>query len=292
MRPVYLLVLFLGGALLLAVLVEPEPLPPHPYLAGKEFQVIAHRGGRRLGPENTLVLFRRAVELGVDVLEMDVRQSADGVLVVLHDAAVDRTTEGSGRVDSLTLAQLRALDAGHDWSADGQLYPWRGQEIRIPTLAEVLHAFPQQRFVVELKADEAQVARALCAALHDLGAEERVLVASFHEGALVAFRSACPEVATSASSVEVTWYWLLHLARLGALSTPSFDALQVPRRFGPVGLVDERFVERARSRGLPVHVWTINEEEDMERLLDLGVDGIMTDSPDRLLAILRRRGLR
>lgn len=291
-RACLLLALLLSGALLVALLVEPQALPPHPYFAGKGFLVIAHRGGRQLGPESTLPLFRRAVELGVDVLEMDVRQSADSALIVLHDAAVDHTTEGSGRADSLTLAQLKALDAGYDWTADGQTHPYRGHGIRIPTLVEVLQAFPQQRFVVEIKEEDARVARALCAALRDCGAENRVLAASFHGGALAAFRLACPEVATSAASAEVTWYWLLHLVRLSLLYRPSFCALQVPERFGPVQLVDGRFVERAHARGLPVQVWTVDEEKDMERLLDLGVEGIMTDRPDRLLALLRRRGLR
>ncbi len=292
LKPVYLLACLLVGAFLLVALAEPDPLLPHPYFAGKGFLVIAHRGGRQMGPENTLPLFRRAVELGVDALEMDVRQSADDTLVVLHDATVDRTTEGTGRVDSLTLEQLKSLDAGHAWTADGQTHPWRGQGIRIPTLAEVFRAFPEQRFIIEIKADDAQVVRALCATVRDFGMQDRVLAASFHEGALDAFRALCPEVATSAASAEVTWYWLGYLTRLGALYTPAFCALQVPRRFGPVELAAPRFVERAKARGLLVHVWTVDEEKDMERLLDLGVDGIMTDRPDRLLALLRRRGQR
>jgi glycerophosphoryl diester phosphodiesterase len=254
-----------------------------------EFLVIAHRGGRGLGPEGTLLLFRRAVDLGADVLEFDVRRSADGALVAFHDERVDRTTEGSGRAGELTLAQLQALDAGYDWSTDGQAYPFRGQGYTIPTLEEVFRAFPEQHFTIEIKPDEERVARALCAAIRDCGMAQRVMVASFHGGILDAFRAACPEVATSAGSGEVAWYWLLQKVGLDGFYTPRFAALQVPERFGWIGLANRDFVQRARAHGLPVHFWTIDEEEEMERLLDLGAGGIITNRPDHLLDLLRGR---
>lgn len=280
-------------ALLLAALKEPTPLPAHPYFAGQpEFLAIAHRGGRGLGPEGTLPLFRQAVDLGVNVLEFDLRQSADGVLVVLHDEKVDRTTDGRGRAGEMTLAQLKALNAGYDWSADGQTHPFRGQGYTIPTLAEVFRAFPEQHYVIEIKPDEERVALALGAAIRDGGMADRVLVASFHGGALAALRTACPEVATSAGSGEVSWYTLLQKLGLDGFYTPAFAALQLPERFGWIGLANRNFVQGAGGHGLPVHFWTIDEEEDMERLLDLGAGGIMTNRPDRLLALLRRRGLR
>jgi glycerophosphoryl diester phosphodiesterase len=289
-----LLVLLLSGILLFIALAEPKALPAHPYFSGlPPFLVIAHRGGRGLGPEGTLSLFRQAVGLGADVLELDVRQSADGTLVVLHDERVDRTTEGSGRAGDLTLAQLKALDAGYDWSDDGgQTHPFRGQGYAIPTIEEVFRAFPEQRFVVELKEDEEGAAQALGAVLRDSGMAQRVMVASLHGSALDAFRAACPEVATSAGAGEVAWYWLLQWARLDGFYTPAFAALQVPQRFGWVGLAQRGFVQRAAAHGLLVHFWTIDEEEEMERLLDLGAGGITTNRPDRLLALLRRRGLR
>ncbi len=295
MRPKgwHLAVLLPVAALLLAALKEPAPLPAHPYFAGQpEFLVIAHRGGRGLGPEGTLPLFHQAVGLGVDVLEFDVRQSADGVLVVLHDATVDRTTEGTGRAEEMTLAQLKALDAGYDWTADGQTYPFRGQGIVIPTLEEVFRAFPEQHCVIEIKPDEERVAQALGAAIRDCGMAQRVMVASFHSGALGAFRAAYPEVATSAGSGEVAWCWFLQWVGLDGFYTPTFAALQVPQRFGWIGLANRGFVQGAGDHGLPVHFWTIDDEEDMERLLDLGAGGIMTNRPDRLLARCRRRGLR
>jgi len=283
--------LLLGG-LLLAFLAQPEPRPSHPYFGAGEFLVIAHRGGPELGPEGTLPAFRRAVDLGVDVLDMDVRPSADGALVVFHDSRVDRTTDGQGRVDSLTLARLRELDAGYRWRAPDGTYPYQGRGLRIPTLEEVFAAFPGQRLLVEIKSEQASVARDLCGSVRAHGKQAEVVVASFHGGSMQAFRNACPEVATSASPGEFIGYWLLHLARLDGLYSPDFQVFQMPARLRGLTLVDRRFVERARARNLPVHVWTVNRKEEMEHLLDLGVDGIITDRPGLLLDLLRQRNRR
>ena len=276
----------------MAALASPEQKPLHPYFGEREFLVIAHRGGRGLGPEGTLPVFRRAVEMGVDVLEMDVRVSADGALVVFHDRRVDRTTDGTGRVDSLTLEQLKGLDAGFRWREETGGYVYRGQGLRILTLEEIFRAFPRRRMLLEIKSEVAGVARDLCASVRAHDMLDRVVVASFHGEVLQVFRDACPEVATSASGGEVARYWLLHQLRLDNLYSPDFQAFQVPERLGWIGLVDRRFVERARARNLPVEVWTVNRREQMERLLDLGVDGIMTDHPDLLLELLRKRSMR
>lgn len=294
MRPRwYLGPVLLAAAWLLAALRSPVPLPANAYFSGQpDFLVIAHRGGRGLGPESTLPLFRQMVDLRVDVLEFDVRQSADGALILLHDELVDRTTDGGGRADQLTLAQLKALDAGYRWTPDGQTFPCRGQGYTIPTLEEVFRALPQQHYVIEIKADEAPVARSLGAAIRANGMTQRVMVASFHGEALEAFRAACPEVATSAAPGEAAGYVLLQKLGLGGWCSPAFAALQLPERAGPVALASGAFVQGARAQGLPIHFWTIDEEEEMARLLDLGAGGIMTNRPDRLLALLRRRGWR
>lgn len=282
-----------------AALAPPAARPEHPFFAragggaGGRVLAIAHRGGGGLGPEATLDLFRRVAALGVDVLEMDVRPTADGALVVFHDRRVDRATDGRGPVDSLSLAQLRDLDAGFQWSADGgATHPWRGRGLRIPTLDEVLEAFPERRLLLELKAPDTGAARQVCGALRARGCEGDAIVASFHGGALDAFRQACPSTATSASWGEACAFWLLQRLRLDALYRPPFAALQVPERFGPFAVVDRGFVERARRHGIPVQVWTIDREEEMARFIDLGVNGIVTDRPDLLLALLRARGLR
>ncbi len=279
-------------AVLLAALRPSGSLPPHPYFAGSDFLVIAHRGGRALGPEHTLKTFRRAVDVGVDVLEMDVRLSADGALVLHHSRSIDRTTDGSGRVDSLTLAQLQALDAGYRWQDESRTYPFRGQGYRLATLAEVFEAFPDQRMLIEIKPSDPGVAVALCGSVRDAGMQDKVTVASFHTDIQSAFRAACPDVLTSPAVGDMIAYELCHLLRLDGLYAPDFELFQVPERVGSLTLVDERFITVARQRNLPVQVWTVNEEEDMERLIDLGVDGIVTDHPLRLLNILRRRGRR
>lgn len=288
----YSSLLFLLAVFLLAAFARPESRPTHPYFGAGGFLVVAHRGGMGLGPEGTLPAFRRAVEMGVDVLEMDVRPSADDRLVVFHDARVDRTTDGTGRVDSLTLDQLKKLDAGYRWRTDAGTYSYRGQGLRILTLEEVFRAFPQQRMLVEIKSRKTQIARDLCASVRAHGMLEKVVVASFSGETLQAFRDACPQVATSASAEEVTWYWLLHQVRLDGLYAANFQVFQLPERQRWFTLVDRRFVNRAHARNLPVQVWTVNRREQMERLLDLGVDGIMTDYPELLLELLRKRSLR
>ena len=275
-------------------LVPPSPRPVHPYFAGLEgLQVIAHRGGADVAPEGTLPLFRQADSLGADILELDLRRSADGVLVVFHDRRVHRVTEDTGRVDQLTLARLQALDAGYRWSPDGgRTHPYRGKGLRIPTLEEFLAAFPGRRLLVELKSGHEDSAQRLCDDLRSHGMESLAIVASFRHRTLRAFREACPEVATSASTREVAIDWGLRTLRLDGLVEPDFDAYHVPESAGPIDLVNPRFVERARRRGLPVQVWTVNRDEQMERLIETGVDGIVTDRPERLIQMLRRRGLR
>lgn len=289
-RKLGIALLVVASAWLVAALLPPPNRPLRPYFAGTEDRVlvVAHRGGAEVAPESTLPLYRHVADLGVDVLELDVHRTADSVLVVIHDRRVDRVTEGTGRIDDLDLAQLQALDAGYDWSSDGGTsYPYRGQGLRIPTLVELLSAFPEHRLLIELKRGTEGSEAGLCGHLRDHGRTARTIVASFRVEALRAFRAACPEVATSAASREVTVYLLLHRLRLDTLYEPDFDALHVPMEAGPLTIVDEAFVRRAHARGLPVEVWTINREEEMRRLIDLGVRGIMTDRPDLLLEILR-----
>lgn len=289
--PTYLGLLVVG-LYLVAAAARPDPEPLHPYFTDGGFRIIAHRGGPGLGPESTLPVYQRSVDLGVDVLEMDVRPTADGHLVIHHDDRVDRATDGTGRVDSLTLEQLQSLDAGYRWQAADGSFPWRGKGLRILTIDELFRAFPGVRLLVEIKSDVPAVAESLCGEVRDYGVQDLVVVASFATESLEAFRRACPEVATSASAGEVTRYWLLHVLRLGGLADPDFDVFQVPEDAGWFTLVDDRFVAEAGRRNLPVEVWTVNEREQMERLIDVGVDGIMTDRPDLLLQVLDERDMR
>jgi glycerophosphoryl diester phosphodiesterase len=262
-------------------------LPPaiHPFFGSDDrLWVIAHRGGRGLWPESTRYAFEHAAALGVDVIEFDLRLSKDAVPVILHDPTVDRTTDGSGPVTDLTIGQLKQLDAGYRWTPDGgRSHPMRGKGLEIPTLQEVFSRLPHMRMNIELKSDEPLLPEALCAAVRDHRMSERVLVAAFRRRPLERFRRACPEVATSAASVEVQVFWGLQYLGLGAVYAPSARALQVPEWYGNIRVVTPGFLRAAHRQNLKVHVWTVNAPEAMRRLAAMGVDGLITDYPDRLL---------
>lgn len=284
----FVALLLLAVVLFATFALTSQALPPHSYFADEGFLVIAHRGGKGLAPENTIAAFTHALELGVDVLEMDLRQSSDGALIILHDRKVDRTTNGHGRADSLSLAQLRALDAGYNFSPDGVSYPQRSQGVTIPTLDEVFTAFPAMRFLIEIKDNSDTLALTFCQTIKHFQLENQVIVASFRDGPLAAFRRACPTVATSASSSAALTFTLLHWLRLDAAYHPTHQAFQLPQRLGKLDLVDQRYVKRAHAHNTQLHVWTINDPEAMQQFIDIGVDGLITDYPDRLLQILQR----
>jgi glycerophosphoryl diester phosphodiesterase len=266
-----------------------KPAPNHAYFNPDKFLVIAHRGGRSLGPEGTLYTFRKAVELGVDVLEMDVRSTADGHLIILHDDRVDRTTNATGLVENFTLAELKKLDAAYHWSPDnGRTLPLRNKGIKIPTLSEVFDTFSQTKMILEIKDYRSSTAHSLCRLIRDHQMTEKVMVASFNADSLKEFRSLCPQVATSAGASEAMLFYGLQKVYLEAAYSPEAQALQVPEAFRDLRIVTARFVEAAHTRNLRVHVWTVNEVKAMKRLLDLGVDGIMTDHPQRLLELLKK----
>jgi glycerophosphoryl diester phosphodiesterase len=283
----YVLGVPLSLMLLLGVLrLIADPVPDHPYFNPDKFLVIAHRGGRDLGPENTLYTFQRAVDLGVDVLEMDVHRTQDGKFVVLHDTTVDRTTDGTGPADRYTLAELKKLDAAYHWSPDnGKSFPLRGKGLSIPALWEVFDAFPKTRINIEIKDSDQTGLSALCRLIHDHGMSQKVMVASFEAGALKKFRTTCPGVATSAGTSEALFFYVLQKMHLESVYTPSAQALQVPQAYGDLQVVTKRFVEAAHARNLKVHVWTVNGADAIEDLLQLGVDGIMSDNPQRLLEV-------
>lgn len=268
-----------------------ERAADHPYFKreGRRPLVIAHRGGAGLWPENTLYAFGRAASLGVDVIEFDVRSTADGALVVFHDATVERTTGGKGPVGAMKLEELKRLDAAYRWSPDGgKSFPLRGSGVGVPTLEEVFAALPEMRFVIEPKRGMTSAAGALCRVVRGRAMEEKVLVASFTQSVLEEFRRECPGVATSAGPGEVSKFLALSKAGLGASYSPSMQAVQVPEYAGGVRVITRGLVEAAHERNLEVHAWTVNDASAMSGLIELGVDGIMTDYPDRLMALRER----
>ena len=252
---------------------------------------LAHRGASALAPENTLEAFRTAVEAGAGGLELDVHLTSDGQVVVIHDETVDRTTGGTGAVSDMTLEELRALDAGHNFSPEcGSDHPYRGLGLRISTLDEVLRAFPVVVVNIDMKADRPGVEAAVLGVLREADAGGRALVVSSRRAAVGRFRRISGgSVSTGASRWETGVFYVLSRLRLERLLRPAYDALQVPIRHRGVQLVSRRFLEAAHASGVRVDVWTINEADEMHRLLDLGVDVIMTDRPGLLAEVLEQR---
>jgi glycerophosphoryl diester phosphodiesterase len=282
----------LAGALYGSLASSPgERAADHPFFKGDgpRTLVIAHRGGAGLWPENTLHAFARAAESGADMIELDVRSTADGALVVFHDATVERTTGGAGAVGEMSLGELKRLDAAYRWTPDGgKTFPLRGGGVVVPTLEEVFEALPEMRFVIEPKRGTPSAAQSLCRVVRGRGMGEKVLVASFNQTVLDEFRRECTGVATSAGPGEVSKFLALSKAGLGASYTPAMQALQIPEYAGGVRVITGSLVEAAHERNLKVHAWTVNDEASMRGLIALGVDGIMTDYPDRLLSLLGR----
>jgi glycerophosphoryl diester phosphodiesterase len=253
--------------------------------------VMAHRGGAGLWPENTMHSFERAVDLGVDVLETEIQGTADNILVLMHDSTVDRTTNGSGPISSFTLEELKTLDAGYNWSTDGgQTFPFRGSGITVPTLEELCTALPTVRINIDIKQEKPSLVASLCKTIRTFDMVDKVMVASFSSKVLKAFRRGCPEVTTSAGTGEVALFFLMNLVFLGGFYRSGFQAFQIPEHSSGLRVLTKRFVKTAHDLNLAVHVWTINETMDMQRLLELGVDGIITDYPDRLISLLREPG--
>jgi glycerophosphoryl diester phosphodiesterase len=261
----------------------------HPFLKRSGPIAFAHRGGAGEAPENTLAAFEIAVALGYRYLETDAHVTRDGVLVAFHDDRLDRVTDRTGAIAELGIREVEAADAGYKFSPDGgSSLPFRGHGIRVPRLEEILLRWPDLRVNIDPKSD--LCVEPLLALLDRLGAWDRVCIGSFSDRRLRRIRTlGRGRVCTSMGPHSVV------LARLAATSGTlvrlGADCIQVPTRRGPFPIVTKRFVEAAHRARLPVHVWTINDEATMDDLLDLGVDGIMSDRLRLLRDVFNRRGL-
>ena len=262
------------------------------YLEGPRPRLFGHRGASGVIPENTLDAFAAAVRAGAERLELDVHATADGEIVVMHDDHVDRTTDGSGPVRSFSLAALRRLDAGHRFRTPDGTYPYRGRGLGVPTLGELLEAIPDVPLNIEVKQLEPPIEAAVLATLDRFDSRDRSLLAAEDGTIMTRIRAAAPDVLTSFSAPEVAEF--IYRLRDGELAgyRPPGVALQVPPSFGEVQIITEASVAAAHALGLEIHAWTINDEAEMERLLELGVDALMTDFPAHAFEVLRRRGLR
>lgn len=270
----------------------PAEAARHPFVTHERPFFFAHRGGSALAPENTMPAYENGMRYGADALELDVHYSRDGEIVVFHDETLDRTTSGSGPLAALTLDELRRLDAGYHFTPDGgATYPWRSKDVTIPTLREVFERFPQTRINIEMKVNDAEGERRLSRLLLDNGWEQWAMVGSFHTDALARFRALGEgHIATSASAGETRQFLLHVLLRQTRRLRPQYDALQVPEVYRGIRVVSPTSVRLAHELGLDVHVWTVDDRPTMERLLDWGVDGLMSDRPDTLAEVYRARG--
>jgi glycerophosphoryl diester phosphodiesterase len=251
----------------------------------------AHRGVSSRAPENTLEAFRLAVLSGAGGLELDVHMTSDGRVVVIHDDSVDRTTEGTGLVRRMTLHEVQSFDTGYRFTPDGgNTYPYRGRGVRVPELGEVLRDFPGHKVNIDIKEEQPGVEAALLETIKGAGAGDRVLVVSEMPAVVERVRELSgSSISTGASRQEIRDFYRLSRLRLEFLVRPPYDALQVPVEYGGREVVTPRFVKAAHNRGVRVDVWTIDESEEMRRLLDLGADVIMTNRPEVLEGVLGER---
>jgi glycerophosphoryl diester phosphodiesterase len=245
----------------------------------------AHRGGSALAPENTIVAFDRGVDLGADGLELDVRLSRDGVVVVHHDARLERTTDLTGEVAGKTVHELSRADAGFHFLERGEA-PFRGRGVSVPTLDDVLRRYPNNRVIIEAKVNTAEMAGALVDVIRRADAIDRVCVGSFGGRVLQHVRRLAPAMATSAAREEVRWALYRSRCRW-PVARVSYDGYQVPESAGSTRVVSPRFVADAHGAGLGVQVWTVDDDGDARRLLEWGVDGLITDRPDVVVPIVK-----
>lgn len=259
--------------------------------------VIAHQGGELLAPSNTMASFENAANMGVDVLETDIHITKDGHLVTIHDPSVDRTTNGKGNVADLTLAELQALDAGYHFKDLDGSYSFRGKGVYIPTVEEMFQRFDDMKIEIEIKDDNPperieEIAPKLWKLIEKYQMEEKIIIGSFDQKILQTFEKyAKGRVAITAGRQEVKSFVVFHKFFLRNLYVPKVDAFQIPVEDSGFDLTDQRLIDGAHRLGMEIHYWTIDDPKTMEKLIDAGADGILTNRPDLLLKLLEEKGL-
>lgn len=284
---IFVLILFYGILFFLPVNERADK----PYFQTDKPLILAHQGGELLAPSNTVVAFDKAVQMGVEILELDIHMTKDGHLVVIHDSTVDRTTNGSGRVDELTLNEIQSFDGGYSFKDLNGNYSYRDQDVYIPTLEELFQRYGHMRFNIEIKdtypkGADSQIELKLWELIQKYNLEDQVLVVSFQHDIVKRFDDlAQGRVAIAGGSDEVRKLVILHKLFLNRLYKPSVDAIQIPTKQSGINLVDKRLIKEAEKMNMQVHYWTINDEQTMRQLLELGAHGIITDRPDMLLKV-------
>ena len=251
-------------------------------------RVFGHRGSAGTHPENTLESFRAAVAAGVQYLEFDIHLTRDGEVVVAHDNHLARMCGLERTIPEMTYAELATADAGRMFTLDGATFPFRDKGIRMPRLGEVLEAFPKLRMIVEVKQIAPSVVAAMLHVIDRARMRRNVLVASEHQEPLDEVRNLAPEIPTNFSYLE-SGLFIQAMGTRDSNYRPPGDAVQIPHRHESWELVTKESVDFAHSVGVEMHVWTVNEESEMSELLDMGVDGLISDYPHRALDVVRGR---
>ena len=302
-------ILLILGYLALFFVVLPER-PDYPFFQGKSRPLaIAYRGGMSMAPENTLVAFQRALDVGADVIHMDLQLSKDGHLVAIHHDTVDQTTDGEGRVAELTLEELKKLDAAYRFQDIRGHYIYRSQGITIPTLEEVLEAFPQTRLwlevivpegdkenesggygpgvILEGETVERAMARILWDTIERYGREDFILVSSENDRFIEAFqRESHGKVPVAAGQQERMRFIFFHKLYLDRLYRPKVDVMVLPASYAMINLEDERLIKGGHRYNMPVIYWDITDENVLRNVLVKGADGVVTAKPDLVIRIL------
>jgi glycerophosphoryl diester phosphodiesterase len=258
------------------------------YFALPRPRVFGHRGAAGVAPENTVPSFALAAALGAPYLELDVHGTRDGTIVVTHDATLERTTNGEGPVREWTWAELERLDAGWRFTYDGAHFPYRGQGVRIPTLESILRQFPAACFNIEVKQTAPDIVAEVVTILERTGTTSRVLLAAEQDDIMARIRAVTGGRAATGFSVgDVVGFVARVAAEDWSAYEPPGRALQIPPAYDGVDLVSAASVAAAHRQGIEVHVWTINDRDEIRRLLALGVDGIMSDLPGLAVETVR-----
>lgn len=258
---------------------------PKGFFATERPLVFAHRGGAALAPENTTAAFENGIALGADGVELDVHLSRDGRVVVHHDKTLDRTTNLRGLVSEHTADELARADAGYSFQA-GDTFPFRGRGLGVPLLSDVLARHRDVPIIIEMKMNCVDLAVAVVDVVRAQAAVNRVCLGSFRLLVLRTARNLEPGLATSASREEVRWALYRSWCRW-PVSRAAYDGYQVPEWSGRTRVVSPRFVAAAHRASLAVQVWTVNAASDARRLLDWGVDALITDEPDTIVPIVK-----
>ena len=267
----------------------------HPMFKKDRPLVMAHQGGQHLAPPSTMEAFLNAKDLGVDIIEFDIHMSKDGYLIPIHDPTIDRTTDGTGTVNDMTLNELQAVDAGAKFKDLNGDYSFKGKGITLPTVEEMFEQIPNMRWNIEIKdTNDPALYRPIMERLWDLlvefEIEDKALLASFDQDIIdIILDVSDGKAVVAAGRKEVTKFVIFHKLFLNGLYRPSVQALEIPTDEGFINLKDKKLIKGAHKLGMDVHYWTINDREVMEELLDLGADGIITDRPDILIDLIEEK---